>query len=95
MPARTAANQITFRYRSMDSVTGVTRETTRRIAEYLGTDETQVIHRALRELATRVLLQYEADDQSLTATQINQIRKRVPQGTKRSERSSLVDIEAA
>jgi hypothetical protein len=93
MSARTPANQIAFRYRSADSVTGVTRETARRLAEYLGVDETQVIHQALRELATRVLPQYAADDGPLTATQMRQIKKRVPQATKRSVRSSLFDME--
>lgn len=95
MSASTAANQIIFHYQSMDSAPGLTRETTKRMAECLGVDEAQVIHRALRQLATQVLPQYEADDQSLTATQINQIRRRAPQATKRSVRSSLVDIKSA
>lgn len=49
MPARTTANQIAFRYRSVDSSTGITRETAKRLAGYLGVDETQAIHQALRE----------------------------------------------
>jgi hypothetical protein len=95
MPARTTANQIAFRYRPVDSATGVTRETAKRLAEYLGVDETQAIHQALRELATKVLPQYEADNGPLTATQVRQIKKRVPQGTKRAVRSSLLDAETA
>ncbi|MCW5238541.1 hypothetical protein [Verminephrobacter eiseniae] len=95
MPARTTANQIAFRYRSMDSATGVTRATAKRLAEYLGVDETQAIHRALHELAVRVLPQYEADDGPLMATQVRQIRKRAPQRNKRSVRSSLFDMETA
>jgi hypothetical protein len=95
MPARSTANQIPFRYRSVDSATGVTRETAKRLAEFLGVDETQAIHRALHELAVRVLPQYEADDGPLTAAQARQIRKRVPQGGKRSVRSSLIDTETA
>src|SRR5690606_1774653 len=83
MPARSTANQIAFRYRSVDSSTGVTRETAKRLAEHLGVDETQAIHRALHELAVRVLPQYEADDGPLTAAQVRQIRKRAPQGGKR------------
>ena len=86
MLARTTANQIAFRYRSVDSATGVTRETAKSLAEYLGVDETQAIHRALHELAVRVLPQYEADDGPLTAAQVRQIRKRVPHGAKRSVR---------
>ncbi|MFT3799632.1 MAG: hypothetical protein QM766_00295 [Burkholderiaceae bacterium] len=95
MPARSTANQIAFRYRSVDSASGVTRETAKRLAEYLGVDETQAIHRALRELAVRVLPQYESDDGPLTATQVRQIRKRAPQGDKRSVRSSLFGEEIA
>jgi hypothetical protein len=93
--ARIATDQIAFRYRSVDSATGVTRETAKRLAEQLGVDETQAIHRALHELAVRVLPQYEADDGALTATQLRQIKKQVPQGEKRSVRSSLFDAEIA
>lgn len=95
MSARSVANQIAFRYRSTDSATGVTRETAKRLADFLGVDETQAIHRALRELAVRVLPQYEADDGPLTAAQVRQIKKRAPQGEKRSVRSSLFDAETA
>lgn len=93
--ARIAPNQIPFRYRATDSATGVTRETAKRLAERLGVDETQVIHHALRELAVKLLPQYEADDGALTAAQLRQIKKRVPQGSKRSARSSLFEIDAA
>lgn len=95
MPTRTAANQIAFRYRSIDSANGITRKTAKRLAEYLGVDETQAIHQALHELAVKVLPQYEADDGPLTATQIRQIKKPVPQGSKRSVRSSLFKTETA
>jgi hypothetical protein len=95
MPARSTANQIPFRYRSTDSAAGVTRETAKRLADYLGVDETQAIHRALHELAVRVLPQYEADDGPLTAAQVRQIKKRAPQGEKRSVRTSLFDTEMA
>lgn len=95
MTTRTTANQIAFRYRPVDSATGVTRETAQRLAGYLGVDETQAIHQALRELAIKLLPQYEADDGSLTVAQVRQIKKRVPQGTKRSVRSSLFQVETA
>jgi hypothetical protein len=93
MTARSAIDQIAFRYRQTDSATGVTRATAKRLAEYLGVDETQAIHHALHELALRILPQYEADDGPLTAAQVRQIKKRVPQGGKRSVRSSLLDME--
>ncbi len=95
MSKRTISNQIAFRYRSSDSATGVTRDTAKRLASHLGVDETQAIHFALHELAVRVLPQYEADDGALSATQIKQIKKRVPQGTNRSVKSSLFEVEPA
>jgi len=95
MSVHTVTNQIAFRYRAVDSATGVTRDTAKRLAEQLGVDETQAIHRALHELALKVLPQYEVDDGPLTATQLRQIKKRVPQGSKRSVRSSLFDTENA
>lgn len=95
MGTRSQNNQIAFRYRATDSATGVSRETAKRLATRLGVDETQAIHQALRELAVRVLPQYEQDNGPLTAAQMRQIKKRVPQGTKRSVRSSLIETESA
>ena len=95
MSVHTVSNQIAFRYRAIDSATGVTRDTAKRLAEQLGVDETQAIHRALHELALKVLPQYEVEDGPLTAIQLRQIKKRVPQGSKRSVRSSLFDTENA
>jgi len=46
-------------------------------------------------LAVRLLPQYEADAGPLTAAQVRQIRKRVPQGKKRSVRTSLFDVKSA
>lgn len=95
MATRYTAEQIAFRYRVTDSAHGVTRDTAKRIAERLGIDETQAIHRALHELAVRVLPQYEPDDGPLTATQLRQIKKNAPQGKKGVLRSSLFDTEPA
>lgn len=87
-------NQIPFRYRTTDSAMGVTRETTKRIAERLGMDETQAIHYALRELAMKVLPQYEPDDGPLTATQAKLLREAAPKKKMRSVRSSLFEQKA-
>lgn len=95
MRTRATADQIAFRYRNIDSATGVTRETAKRLADRLGVDETQTIHIALHEMAVRLLPQYEADEGPLTATQVRQIKKRVPQGKKRSVHSSLFEVETA
>jgi len=42
----------------------------------------------------KVLPQYEHDDGPLSGAQVRQIRKRMPLGTKRSVRSSLLQIAA-
>jgi hypothetical protein len=95
MKTRAVSHQIAFRYRSADSATGVTRDTLKRVAEKLGVDETQAIHLALREIAVKLLPQYHADGGPLTVAQVRQIRKKVPQGKKRSVRSSLLEVTAA
>lgn len=90
MPIRAQPNQIAFRYRTIDSPTGVTRVTAKRLANLLGENETQVIHLALRDLALKILPHYEADDGPLTATQIEQIKLIAPQRNQISLRSSLL-----
>ena len=95
MAARKPKIQIAFRYRTVDSASGVTRKTVKRLAEHLGVDETQAIHHALHELAAKVLPQYAPDEGPLSAAQVRQIKKRVPQGTKRSVRSTLFEMESA
>ena len=95
MATRSSIDQIAFRYRPVDSTTGVTRDTAKRLANRLGVDETQAIHLALHDMAIKLLPQYEADDAPLTSAQVRQIKKRVPQGQKRSVRSSLFEAESA
>jgi hypothetical protein len=92
---KSTSAQIAFRYRANDSSTGVTRTTTKRLANVLGVDETQVIHLALHELATKFLPQYEADDGALTKTQINQIKKTAPKAKGGAVRSSLFETESS
>jgi hypothetical protein len=92
MASRATNNQIAFRYRTNDSPAGVSRKTAKRMAERLGVDETQVIHRALRELAVKVLPQYEADDGPLTADQLRQIRRRAAAPKTHSVRSALFPL---
>ncbi len=90
----TAANaQIAFRYRAQDSATGVTRATAKRLAQALGVDETQVIHLALHDMATRLLPQYEADRGALAPGQLRQIRQSAPKAKGGKVRSSLFDTE--
>ncbi len=91
----TAAAQIAFRYRAQDSATGVTRTTAKRLADVLGVDETQVIHLALHELATKFLPQYEADAGALTKVQLNKIKKSAPKAKGGTVRSSLFEAQSA
>jgi hypothetical protein len=93
MTARDTKIQIALRYRTADSPSGVTRKTAKRLAGHLGVDETQVIHRAPHELAAKVLPQYERDEGRLSTAQVRQIKKRVPHGTKRSVRSTLIEMK--
>ena len=95
MHAKTLSPQIPFRYRNLDSPTGVTRETAKRLAERLGVDETQAIHLALHQLAVKILPQYEQDNGPLTAAQVRQIKKSAPAEKKKSVRSSLFEIKTA
>jgi hypothetical protein len=91
---KTAAAQIAFRYRPQDSATGVTRLTTKRLADVLGVDEKQVIHLALHELATKFLPQYEADKGALTKTQLSQVKKSAPKAKGGNVRSSLFEMKS-
>jgi len=95
MATRASVDRIAFRCRPPDSTTGVTGTTAKRLAEQLGVDETQFIHLALRKMALELPPQYAADDAPLTAAQVWQIMKRVPQGTMRSVRSSQFDAPPA
>lgn len=92
---KTPAAQIAFRYRAQDSATGVTRTTAKRLAAALGVDETQVIHLALHELATKFLPQYAADEGALSKAQFNQIKKSAPKAKGGKIRSSLFELETA
>lgn len=81
VPARSqASGQLLFRYRGADTVAGVSRKTTARVAQTLGLTETQTIHLALARLAQETLPRYEADDGELTAKQLRAIKKLEPQG---------------
>jgi len=92
---KSASAQIAFRYRLQDSPTGVTRTTAKRLADVLGVDETQVIHLALHELATKFLPQYEADEGSLSKVQLNQVKKSAPKAKGGTIRSSLFELDNA
>ena len=66
----------------------------KRLADVLGVDETQVIHLALHELATKVLPQYEADEGAITKAQLSQVKKSAPKAKGGQVRSSLFEWES-
>ena len=50
-------------------------------------------HIALHDMATRILPQHEADEGTLTAAQLEQIKQHEPQGKKCSVLSSLFELK--
>ena len=85
----TKAESLLFRLRPTDTPSGISGPTLARLSAVLGLPETQVIHQALRKLATEVLPAYEADDGPVSDRMIKALKKRVPQGRYKSVASSL------
>jgi antitoxin component of RelBE/YafQ-DinJ toxin-antitoxin module len=74
------SGKMLFRYRTEDTVAGISRKTALRLAQTLGLSETQAIHLALARLAKETLPRYAPDDGPLNAEQIKAIRALEPQG---------------
>jgi hypothetical protein len=89
MSSTRAADKLLLRFRPSDNRLGVARATVERLAEELGLNETQVIHYALKRLATELLPAYEADDGPLTARELRTIAKLAGGRSGKSVRSSL------
>jgi len=89
MPASTKAESLLFRLRPTDTPNGISGRTLAKLAAALGLPETQVIHQALRMLATEVLPAYEADAAPVSDRMIRALKKRVPQSRYKSVASSL------
>ena len=89
MTAPAKSDQLLLRFQPADTQNSISRSTVKRLAEYLGFTEAQVIHYALRKLAKEVLPAYEADDGELTPAQLAAIRKATLQGSVKSVKSSL------
>jgi hypothetical protein len=83
--------KLLLRFRASDSRLGVTRATVERLAEELGLNETQVIHYALKRLATELLPAYEADDGPLTVRELRAIQRAAGKRRGKSIRSSLFE----
>jgi hypothetical protein len=89
MSSTRATDKLLLRFRPSDNRLGVTRETVSRLAEELGLNETQVIHYALKRLATDLLPAYEPDGGALTARELRTISKLAGGRRGKSIRSSL------
>jgi len=85
------SEKLLLRFRTSDSRLGVTRATVKRLAEELGLNETQVIHYALKQLATELLPAYEADDGALTTRELRAIQSAAGGRRGKSVRSSLFE----
>lgn len=72
---RTVNENLLVKFRSKDTLYGVTRATVKAIAQELDINETQVIHMALSKFASDVLPAYASDDGPLTANQVKALRK--------------------
>jgi hypothetical protein len=83
------AESLLFRLRLTDTPNGISGPTLAKLAAVLGLPETQVIHQALRMLATEVLPAYEADAAPVSDRMIRRLKKRAPQGRYKSVASSL------
>ncbi len=88
--APTKAESLLFRLRPTDTPSGISGPTLAKLAAVLGLPETQVIHQALRKLATEVLPGYEADEAPVSDRMIKALKKRVPQRRYKSVASSLL-----
>jgi hypothetical protein len=89
MPSINKAESLLLRLRPTDTPNGISGATLTRLAEVLGLPETQVIHQALRKLATEVLPAYEADASPVSDRMLRSLKKRVRQGRYKSVASSL------
>ena len=76
MTPATAPDALLMRFEAIDTGTKVSRATLTSLARHLGYKrESEVLHYAVRKLASEVLPAYEADDGPLTAKQMAAIRK--------------------
>lgn len=74
-PTRTAPKKFLFQLRSVDNEFGVSEETFARLMAELSLNQTELVHKALRNLAKEVLPAYEQDDGPLTEAQNNAVRQ--------------------
>jgi hypothetical protein len=78
-----------FRLRTTDSPNGISARTLKQLARVFGVPETQVIHQALRKLASEFIPAYEADDGPVSDHVFKALKDREPQDRYTSIVSSL------
>jgi hypothetical protein len=71
----TTHDSLLLKFRTRDSLHGVTRLTVKALAQQLDVNETQVVHLALSKLASEILPSYEPDDGPLSERQIKAVRR--------------------
>jgi hypothetical protein len=89
MASASKPESLLFRLRPTDTPSGVSGKTLAKLSAILGLPETQVIHQALRKLASEVLPAYEADDKAVSERMIKALKKRSPPDRYKSVASSL------
>lgn len=75
IPARTAPKKFLFQLRSVDNEFGVSEDTFARLMAELSLNQTELVHKALRNLAKEVLPAYPQDDGPLTDVQHAAVKK--------------------
>ena len=92
MPTPLSANNPLLMRFQPDTASRVSRKTVKLLAQQLGLKgDSEVLHYAVKKLASEVLPVYEKDDGLLTRKQLAAIKKAVPQGRVRQVASSLFD----
>jgi hypothetical protein len=89
MPSTTKPASLLFRLRATDTPSGISGRTLTQLSDILGLPETQVIHQALRKLASEVLPAYEADNGAVSDRMMKSLKKRSAQGRYKSVATSL------
>lgn len=74
-PTRTAPKKFLFQLRSVDNEFGVSEDTFARLMAELSLNQTELVHKALRNLAKEVLPAYQQDDGPLTDVQHAAVKK--------------------
>ena len=85
------SDPLLLKFRERNSPYGVTRDTLKTLSTEMGVSETMVIHLAVSKFAREVLPHYEADDEPLSAADLQWVRRtartQLPKGKVLSKKS--------